>query len=72
MTQPDNAVEFRGPAIPGRAVGQIGAHERGNLANYIGRDASRDHISDHHVALVVKLLPLIWRKLLTVRRAGCL
>jgi hypothetical protein len=51
----DNAVESGIAAIPRRAVGKVGADERGNLTDSIGGDTFRDHISYRHVALDMEL-----------------
>ena len=58
MVQRDNSIQHRRTAIPGGAIGQVGAEECHDLSNRIRRNRRRDHVSDHHVAVVLELLPI--------------
>ena len=58
MMHRDNAIKLRGAAVPCLAVSEVGANERRNLTNCAGRDACRNYISDHHVALGMELPPV--------------
>ena len=59
MMQGDTAIELGVAAIPGGGVGEVSAHEGGDVADGVVREPSRDHVADDHVAIGLELLAVV-------------